>query len=289
LLSDYFTTEELASFLRVKPRKIYDLVSKDQVPYSKVMGKLLFSKKEITNWISGGKQFIKHKQNLPNVLLGSHDPLLEWAVKQSSSGIAMSFDGSLDGLDRFKSNQGIASGLHIYDSDTREWNVSVVKTKLEQYHFVLMEWAKRDRGLIFKPDDRYNKSSIEDFLGKRLVTRQKGSGSENYLKFLLKNRNLDLSDFISTEVAFTENDAVMLILSGQADLTLGLSSEAKKYSLSFIPIVTERFDLVINRKCWFEKPFQKLMNFCRTQEFFHMASKFHGYNIKDLGEVHFNS
>ena len=49
-MSDYFTTDELAAFLRVKPRKIYDLVSKEEVPFSRVMGKLLFSKEEVANW-----------------------------------------------------------------------------------------------------------------------------------------------------------------------------------------------------------------------------------------------
>ena len=42
-MSEYFTTDELAEFLRIKPRKVYDLVSTDKVPYSRVMGKLLFS------------------------------------------------------------------------------------------------------------------------------------------------------------------------------------------------------------------------------------------------------
>ena len=50
-MSEYFTTDELAVFLRIKPRKVYDLVSTDKVPYSKVMGKLLFSKSEISNII----------------------------------------------------------------------------------------------------------------------------------------------------------------------------------------------------------------------------------------------
>ena len=71
-MSDYLTTEELALFLRVKPRKVYDLVSKNQVPYSKVMGKLLFSKKDITNWISGENEQVIFKQNLPDVLFKNY-------------------------------------------------------------------------------------------------------------------------------------------------------------------------------------------------------------------------
>ena len=49
-MSDYFTTDELAKFLRIKPRKVYDLISKNDIPHSRVMGKLLFSKKEISKY-----------------------------------------------------------------------------------------------------------------------------------------------------------------------------------------------------------------------------------------------
>lgn len=288
-MSEYFTTEELAGFLRVKSRKVYDLVSKDQVPYSRVMGKLLFSKKEIKNWISGEKNEIANNKIAPDVILGSHDPLLELAIKQSKSGIAMSFDGSTEGLERFNLNQGIASGLHIYDEDSKNWNTPIVHQYLKKQDFVLMEWAKRERGLIFKTKTDKNKKSINDFVGHRLVTRQPGSGSDNYIKYLFKSHNISFSDFISTEIAYSENDAVLLILSEQADVTLGLECEAKKYKLEFIPIVTERFDLIVDRLCWFEKPFQKLLNFCRTEEFFETASKLNGYNINNLGTVHYNS
>ena len=287
-MSDYFTTDELAEFLRVKPRKIYDLVSKEEVPFSRVMGKLLFSKEEVANWIAGNNNSVENKNYLPDVILGSHDPLLEYAIKKSGSGIALSFDGSNKGLERFKLNQGIASGLHIYNFSSKKWNIPSVEKYLNDKDFVLMEWAKRERGLIFQPHNE-PKKSITDFKGLRLVTRQPGSGADNYLKNLLKSENLNLSDFVKTEIVYSEIDAVSLVLSGQADVTLGIASEAEKYQLKFIPVVKERFDLVIDRFCWFEAPFQKLLQFSKTTEFFDAASRLKGYNIKDLGVIHFNS
>ena len=287
-MSDYFTTDELAEFLRVKPRKIYDLVSKEEVPFSRVMGKLLFSKEEVANWIAGNNNTVENKNYLPDVILGSHDPLLEYAIKKSGSGIALSFDGSNKGLERFKLNQGIASGLHIYDFSSKKWNIPSVEKYLDEKDFVLMEWAKRERGLIFQPHNE-PKKSITDFKGLRLVTRQPGSGADNYLKNLLKSENLNLSDFIKTEIVYSEIDAVSLVLSGQADVTLGIASEAEKYQLKFIPVVKERFDLVIDRFSWFENPFQKLFQFSKTIEFIDIASRLKGYNIKDLGMIHFNS
>ena len=287
-MSDYFTTDELAEFLRVKPRKVYDLVSKEEVPFSKVMGKLLFSKEEVANWIAGNNNSVENKNYLPDVILGSHDPLLEYAIKKSGSGIALSFDGSNKGLERFKLNQGIASGLHIYDFNSKKWNTPSVEKHLNSKDFVLMEWAKRERGLIFQPHNE-PKKSITDFKGLRLVTRQPGSGADNYLKNLLKSENLNLSDFVKTEIVYSEIESVSLVLSGQADVTLGIASEAEKYKLKFIPVVEERFDLVIDRFSWFENPFQKLLQFSKTTEFFDIASRLKGYDIKNLGVIHFNS
>jgi putative molybdopterin biosynthesis protein len=288
-MSDYFTTEELADFLRIKSRKVYDLVSKDLVPHSRVMGKLLFSKIEISNWISGNKSEDIQLKSMPIVLLGSHDPLLELAVKNSKSGIAMSFDGSTQGLERFKLNEGFVSGLHLYDNDENIWNVPIVKKQLSDKAVVLIEWAKRERGLIFKENNNIKNISIENYKGKRLVRRQIGSGSEIYLQYILRTYNLSHDDFKRTEIAYSENDAVHLVLSDKADVTLGLKSEANKYQLAFCPIITERFDLVVDRKFWFEKPFQDLLNFCKTSDFKEIASNLDGYNIIDLGKVHFNS
>ena len=288
-MSDYFTTEELADFLRIKSRKVYDLVSKDSVPHSRVMGKLLFSKVEISNWISGKKSRVIENISVPVVLLGSHDPLLELAIKKSKSGIAMSFDGSTQGIERFKLNEGFVSGLHLYDNEENIWNIPIVKKQLSDKAVVLIEWAKRERGLIFKENNNIKNISIENYKGKRLVRRQIGSGSEIYLQYILRTYNLSHDDFKRTEIAYSENDAVHLVLSDKADVTLGLKSEAKKYQLGFCPIITERFDLVVDRKFWFEKPFQDLLNFCKTSDFKEIASNLDGYNIIDLGKVHFNS
>jgi len=248
----------------------------------------LFSKEEVANWIAGNNNTVENKNYLPDIILGSHDPLLEYAIKKSGSGIALSFDGSNKGLERFKLNQGIASGLHIYDFSSKKWNIPSVEKYLNDKDFVLMEWAKRERGLIFQPHNE-TKKNITDFKGLRLVTRQPGSGADNYLKNLLKSEYLNLSDFVKTEIVYSEIDAVSLVLSGQADVTLGIASEAEKYKLKFIPVVKERFDLVIDRFSWFEVPFQKLLQFSKTTEFFDIASSLKGYDIKNLGVIHFNS
>ena len=48
------TTAEVAALLRVKERKIYELVSENQIPHTKVTGKLLFPKALVRDWIKSG-------------------------------------------------------------------------------------------------------------------------------------------------------------------------------------------------------------------------------------------
>ena len=95
MATEYLTTRELAALLRIKERKVYDLAASGTVPCSKAMGKLLFPRTEIEAWIAAGRHRPESRQDIrrgsaprssfvrPNVVLGSHDPLLEWALRES--------------------------------------------------------------------------------------------------------------------------------------------------------------------------------------------------------------
>ena len=76
------------------------------------------------------------------------------------------------------------------------------------------------------------------------------SGAILFSIFVLTSSDNETSIPLPKPNSYSENDAVSLILSNQADVSFGLKSEAKKFELDFIPIVTERFDLIVYRKYW---------------------------------------
>lgn len=132
LAREYLTTRELAELLHIKERKVYDLVASGEVPCSRATGKLLFPRDAIRAWIADkgtGPGSIVLPATCANVFLGSHDPLLEWALRESGSGFATYFDGSLDGLDRFARSEGVATALHLYAPDKCAWNEPVVRAR----------------------------------------------------------------------------------------------------------------------------------------------------------------
>ena len=91
---------EVAEYLRVKDCKVYDLIAHKQIPYTRVMEKWLFPRHLIDLWLMQNSEAavpINYQPNISAVVVGSHDPLLEWALRESRIPLAMQSTGSLEG------------------------------------------------------------------------------------------------------------------------------------------------------------------------------------------------
>jgi putative molybdopterin biosynthesis protein len=295
--SAFLTTREVAALLRVKERKIYDLVAEGALPVRRVTGKLLFPRKEIDQWIHQNTT-ATHRQALddrpsshrPLVMAGGHDPLLEWALRESRSGIAAFLDGALDGLERAGRGDCVAAGLHIPDLPSGTWNIAAVEDRFAAEPWVLIEWAHRTRGLIVNPAVKKPIRDIEDVKKLRFQARQPEAGSELILTDLLRQAGMLRADLnLVATVERSESDLALAIASGRADVGLGIEASARQLQLEFVPLVRERFDLLVWRKAYFDPPFQKLVRFCSTSGFFERARILGGYDVEGFGTVHFNA
>lgn len=290
LSTEFLTTRELAELLHIKERKVYDLAASGEVPCSRATGKLLFPRREIEAWVashsSGGAQASSNRQS--RVFVGSQDPLLEWSLRASEAGLATLFGGSLDGLERFARGEGQATALHLYDPETDAWNVAAVRSRFEHAPVALVEFAWRERGLIVAADSNASVSDIVDLSGRRIVPRQEAAGSQVLLRNLMAQAGLVDKDVTWTDTARTESEAALAVLEGQADAALGLRAMAQRLQLPFVPLIRERFDILVDRAAWFDPSLQKLVNFCYSGKFRKKAAELGGYDIGGLGTVHFN-
>lgn len=290
---EYLTVRELAELLRLKERKVYDLAASGAVPCSRATGKLLFPAAEIREWIdqakSGGvSEKADQSSSRPPIVLGSHDPLLDWAIRHSRCGLASYYDGSLDGLDRFVAGEGVAAGLHIHDARTDTWNVPAVAEVAGDRNAVLIAFANRRRGLVYRPGDNAPKG-FADLVGRRVVPRQPESGTDTLFRELADRSGIELAKLDLAGIARTEDDAVEAVQRGDADAAFGLEAVARTYGLEFLPVIEESFALLVDRKAWFDSPFQRLMAFCATEEFAKRAASYGGYDTTCLGDVIWNA
>lgn len=289
---EFLTTRELAALLRVKERKIYELAASGEVPCRKLTGKLLFPRGEIEAWLGGGgaQHATAALAARPNVVVGSHDPLLEWALRESGSGLAAFLDGSLDGLRRLAQGEAVAGGLHVVESDDgAQFNLRHVTEALGGEPVVVLEWAWRQQGLILPADNPLDIQRLADLRGRRFMPRQKEAGTHVLLQRLAAGEGVALQELGLVEPpARSQTDVALAVANGKADAGLGLACAAAQLRLAFVPLTRERYDLVVYRRAYFEPPFQRLLTFCGSREFIEHAAELGGYDLSGFGQVHFN-
>lgn len=281
----YLTTREVADLIRVKERKVYDLAGADEIPHRRVTGKLLFPRTEILDWINGDKKTAQKAR--PPVVTGSHDPLLDWAIRESDCGLATLFNGSSEGLERFEEGQAALSGLHIPAGDA--WNIPELESRRVR-ECVLIAFARRQRGLILSHRASQDISRLRDLAGARFVLRQKGAGAQALLAQLLDAEMMSAHPFASdSPTARTESDAAAMVADGEGVAALGLAAMAKRFSLRFVPLLQEHYDLLIDRRAYFDPQIQKLAAFLRQPVLANKAVAMTGYDVSSCGQVRWNA
>ncbi|KUJ85777.1 excisionase [Ruegeria marisrubri] len=286
-MAEFLTTRELADLLRIGERKAYDLASSGEIPCVRAMGKLLFPRAEILAWLNASRSGPQVAEPpLPPIVAGSHDPLLDWALRESGSGLATYYDGSFDGLDRLKTRSAQAAALHIHEEDG--FNVATLHQMVGEAPIVLVEIARRQRGLLLAPGTA-GISGFADLRGRRVILRQDSAASQRLFDEQLEAHGLNRDDLRALPgCARTEEELAIALHDGKAEAGFGLGALAGIYGLDFVPLLEERFDLAIWRRAYFDPPMQRLMAFLHSAPFTARAAELGGYDLSGLGTVHHN-
>jgi putative molybdopterin biosynthesis protein len=288
------STKEVAEYLRLKERKIYDLVAQRTIPHSRASGKLLFPRVLIEEWVKQGNVVVSTR-NAPAVIAGSSDPLLEWAIRESRCGLASMTYGSSDGFHRLLAGEACAAAIHLPSTSTphgEQPNQAAAKSRLGHLDCVLLRWAEREQGLVVSPKNPKKIRSISDLKrkGVKIIARQPGAGSYLLLLELLRAQAIEPESLYYTlPIAQTESDIAMAILDGRADAGLAVRAVAQQFHLEFIPLAKEHLDIAVLRASYFNIPMQKLFDFTKTMQFKRFAKSLAGYDVSDLGAVLWNA
>lgn len=312
MLPDLLTTREAADYLRIKERKLYEMVHDGALPCSRVGGKWVFPRRLLELWVlrnADGLDGLDFGTERPPVIAGSHDPLLEWAVRESGCDLALLFDGSMAGLARLADGKALACGLHVPEDDPpeaaattaaaqgdrgaapgREWNIGTAGRALAGVAFVLIEWAWRDQGLLLPAGNPRGVGGVTDLGGLRLVDRQEGAGSRLLFARLAAAAGLSEATLLRTgPPARSETDVALAVANGSADAGFGIGALAQSFGLDFVPLARERYDLAVPHRDFFDPPWQALMAFARTGRFADQAMRFGGYDVAGIGTVRYNA
>lgn len=291
-MHEFLTVKEVAELLRIKERKLYDLTGEGVIPVTKVTGKLIFPRDALMAWLQRNTEYgagLPSMIERPAVVAGSHDPLLDWALRASGCGLATFYDGSTDGFARVKAGQAMAAGVHFHGSEGEAANAARLQSEMAHEPVILVAWAKRMQGLIVRPEIAREIGGIGDVVGRRVVFRQLGAGSRALFSRLLADAGLDEGRLESTgTVTHSELDLAEAVAHGSADLGFGVEAVARQHKLAFIPLYRENFDLVVWRRDFCEPPIQALMAFARSPAFAERAGQLGGYDVGEVGTIRYN-
>ncbi len=292
-LPAYLTTAEVADYVRLKERKVYDLVSQGAIPCVRVTGKLLFPRQRIDLWL------MSHLEGddatslpTPPVLAGSQDPLLEWAIKESGAELAVLCQGSGNGVQRLLDGRAMLAGMHIWHAESQRYNDPATLGLNGMRDLVLIRWAKRQQGLLLASDNPHRVTRFEDIArpGIHVAHRQPDAGASQLLQSFLTRDRIDAKGLTwAANPSLSEDDLALAIRQGEADIGVGIEAAARRQGLAFIPLQQEHFDLAMRRRYYFDPALQRLLTFARSERFVKRAEALGGYDISELGQVVYNA
>jgi excisionase family DNA binding protein len=291
-MNDLLTTEEAATYLRLSERKLYEMVANGAVPCTKMTGKWLFPKAALDRWLAAGLSIPNGLvlAPAPPIVGGSHDPLLEWTLRESGCGLASLPEGSEAGLARLVCGEVTAAAIHLHrlDGDDEAANVDAVAGAPGLFDAVLIAFARREQGLVVAPDNPMGLSDIASVAtqGARLALRPQGAGAQLLLLALVRRAGLALDALTTMKpVCPTGPDIAQAVRSARADCGIATRSVAQAAGLGFVPLTWERYDLALRQRHYFLPGPQALFRFLRTLAFRERAAELGGYEIGEAGEV----
>lgn len=194
---------------------------------------------------------------------------------------------SLEGLALLKAGQVHAAGIHLYDPESQTFNLPFLEKWGLQDCMVVSLWTWQ-QGLLVAIGNPLQIQSLKDLTRPevRLVQRQSSAGSRILLDALLREAQLEQGQIrVSSTEAQSHLEVAQQVLSGQADVGLALQAVAEGAGLDFIPLVQERFDLVVAPQHQNHPVLQKLLLHLKSPVLRQSVQALGGYDPFQAGEV----
>jgi excisionase family DNA binding protein len=290
-MPELLTTDEAAAYLRLSERKLYELIAAGALPCSKVTGRWLFPKAALDRWVSAGLPAPQLAQGEPPPIVGgSHDPLLEWALRESGSGLASLPEGSESGLRRLSRGEIAIAAIHLHRlaGDDSTANPDAVADAPGLHDAVVIAFARREQGLLVAAGNPLKLENLDSVArtGARLAQRPQGAGAQLLLLALTAKSGLTSEALtLVKDVCPTGSDIAQAIRAGRADCGIATRAVAETAGLGFIPLIWEHFDLVLRQRSYFRPQPQALMAFLRAPAFARRAQELGGYDVRAAGSV----
>jgi molybdate-binding protein len=192
-------------------------------------------------------QVFQEGEDEKRLLIAGCDPGISLIARHLDVVIAPST--SRQALQWLKQGKVHVAGTHLRDSATGNYNLPIVKHLFPPGTVKVVTFAIWEQGLVTRTGSQIR--SIDDLARKdlRIINRERGAGSRELLDQHLRAAGIP-SDRVNgyDRIATGHLPAAQAVSQGEADCCIATRSAARAFGLNFIPLATERYDLVIRRQ-----------------------------------------
>jgi putative molybdopterin biosynthesis protein len=208
-----------------------------------------------TNGRAGLVVFAKEEAGQKRLVLAGCDPatslLARMVERVSGVEIVSAAASSKLALTWLREGKVHIAGTHLEDPKTGEFNLPFIRKEFPNDDFLVVTFARWEEGLVLTPGNPEGIRTIEDLARKdvRFVNREPGSGSRALLDKRLQEAGVDAHSVQGYDrVAYGHLAAAYCVVSREADVCLATRCAAQAFGLDFVPLHSERYDLVMRKR-----------------------------------------
>ena len=302
------STLEVAEILHVSKSTIYELIRRGEINSYKVGRKVRFTQDDVDAYIARSR----HEQSVQPVRrVEINSALLRPADKAEPPFIISGQDVVLDILSNYLHQNGIvtdrsylssfegllalyekkvdAAACHLYAVDEKSFNVPYVKRLMPGVKAVLINVSYRKQGFYVAAGNPKEIRGWRD-LARRdvsILNRRPGSSARILLDGQLCRMDLDPRQIKGYEREMKSHlTMAAAIADGEADLALGTERISRQIDgLDFIPLLEERYDLVLRRDAMETPEGEAILEILRSPAFIKEIRHFTGNDYRDMGRI----
>lgn len=300
---DALKAEEVATMLRIGRNAVYELAKSGKLGSYRIGRRLRFTRKDVQDYIAGTHRALE--QDAPEdlrtppstprrerIVICGQDVILDVLsnyITQAGFECLRSYVGSYDALTALYKGEVQVASAHLWDGDSGEYNVPYVKRLLPGVPAVIVRLTSRTQGLYVR---KGNPKSLNDWadIAKPdviLANREKGAGSRVLLDEHLRISGIDPIRITGYENEIRSHIAVAsAVARGRADVAVGSEKVARQVEgIDFIPLQTERYDLVVRKADFESRPIQAMMTILESGLMKDEFAGLGGYDTSDMGRI----
>ena len=300
------STQEVADILHVSKSTIYDLIRKGEIHSYKIGRKVRFTQDDVDAYIARSRHehstmpvnkvdthstlLTPNEETEPELILAGQDVVLDILVnylQDAGVNAARTYLGSFEGLLSLYESKIHVAACHLYDG--KDCNTSYVRNLMPGVPAVLVNLSYRTQGFYVQKGNPKNITGWED-LGRAdvsVLNRRPGSSARILMDIHLKKLGIPASSVNGyNKIMKSHLTMAAAIAAGEADLAIGTERISRQMEgIDFIPLLEERFDLVIKKEMMETEPVHKLLQILNHPVFCKEVARFSGNDYRDMGKV----